>query len=212
MTTLELLPRPTNAAPWKVRSSSHMAKIMLASTLPALIAFTLGSIFQIPGPITLLFIFLPLQFALAGFAAISTRGRRGLADSSLNVGVLFATTFISIMLGSVLYSVISFGLKAMSAHFVYQNNEYITTTTSLDYGGAGHALLGTFLIVGIATLISVPLGIAVAVYLTETRGRFRGPVRFFAQSMSGLPSIVAGLFIYAVFISSGISRAAGWLV
>jgi len=36
-------------------------------------------------------------------------------------------------------------------------------------------------------------------------------VRFFAQSMSGLPSIVAGLFIYAVFISSGISRAAGWL-
>lgn len=82
------------------------------------------------------------------------------------------------MLGSVLYSVISFGLKAMSAHFVYQNNEYITTTTSLDYGGAGHALLGTFLIVGIATLISVPLGIAVAVYLTETRGRFRGLVRF----------------------------------
>ncbi|MEY3365163.1 MAG: hypothetical protein RL332_963, partial [Actinomycetota bacterium] len=47
--------------------------------------------------------------------------------------------------------------------------------------------------------------------LTETRGRFRGPVRFWAQSMSGLPSIVAGLFIFAVFVSTGISRPAGWL-
>lgn len=211
MSNIELLPRPTNSAPWKVRSSSHVTKILLASILPSLIAFTIGKLFQIPGPITLLLIFLPLQFIFAGFAAVSTRGRRGVADSALNVGVLFATTFISIMLGSVLFSVITFGLKAMSAHFVYQNNEYITTTTSLDYGGAGHALLGTFLIVGIATLISVPLGIAVAVYLTETRGRFRGPVRFFSQSMSGLPSIVAGLFIYAVFISSGLSRMAGWL-
>lgn len=211
MSTLELLPRPKDAAPWKVRSSSHLSKIVFASTAPALISFILGSLFQIPGPINLLLIFLPLQFVFAGWAAISTRGRRGLADSALNVGVLFATTFISIMLGSVLFSVMSFGLKAMSAHFIYQNNVYITTTTSLNYGGAGHALLGTFLIVGIATLISVPVGIAVAVYLTETRGRFRGPVRFFAQSMSGLPSVVAGLFIYSVFISSGFSRAAGWL-
>ena len=211
MSTLELLPRPKEAAPWKVRSSSHLFKILLASVAPALISFFIGSLFQIPGPITLLLIFLPMQFVFAGWAAFSTRGRRGLADSALNVGVLFATTFITIMLGSVLFSVISFGLRAMSAHFVYQNNVYITTTTSLEYGGAGHALLGTFLIVGIATLVSVPVGIAVAVYLTETRGRFRGPVRFFAQSMSGLPSVVAGLFIYSVFIASGFSRAAGWL-
>jgi phosphate transport system permease protein len=211
MTNIELLPRPAGASPWKIRSSTHVAKTLLASTLPVVIAFVIGDIFQIPGPITLLLIFLPLQFLFAGLAAVSTRGRRGLADSVLNVGVLFATAFITIMLGSVLFSVASFGFKAMSAHFVYQNNEYITTTTSLGYGGAGHALLGTTLIVGIATLISVPLGIAVAVYLTETRGRFRGPVRFFAQSMSGLPSVVAGLFIYSVFIATGFSRAAGWL-
>lgn len=211
MSTLELLPRPKDAAPWRIRSNSLVTKIVLASLLPAVSAIAIGKFFSIPGPITLLIIFLPLQLLTASIAAASTRGRRGIADAQLNVAVLFATTFVAIMLGSVLFSVISFGLKAVSPHFIYQNNVYVTGTTSLDYGGAGHAILGTLLIVGLATAVAVPVGLAVAVYLTETRGRFRGPVRFFAQSMSGLPSIVSGLFIYAVFISSGVSRSAGWL-
>ena len=211
MSTLELLPRPKEAAPWRNRSKSLLTKIALASVLPVVLAIAIGKAFQIPGPITLLLVFLPLQLLASGLAALSTRGKRGVADAQLNVAVLFATTFVAIMLGSVLYSVISFGLNAISPHFAYQNNVYVTSTTSLEYGGAGHALLGTVLVVGLAALIAVPVGIAVAVYLTETRGRFRGPVRFFAQSMSGLPSIVAGLFIFAVFVSTGISRPAGWL-
>ena len=211
MTVLETLPRPKNSAPWKVRSNSVFINMALASTLPAVLSVILGQYLELPGPVTLLLVYVPLQLIAAGLSAITTRGRRGIPDSQLYVAVLFATSFVAIMLGSVLFSVISLGLKAMSPHFVYQNNVYITSTTSIDYGGAGHALLGTFLVVGLASLIAVPLGIAVAVYLTETRGRFRGPVRFFAQSMSGLPSIVSGLFIYAVFISTGVSRPAGWL-
>jgi phosphate transport system permease protein len=186
-------------------------KIALASLVPAFGSFVIQKSLDISGPVTLLLVFLPLQLVFAAIAAATTRGRRGIADASLNVIVLFATIFVTIMLGSVLFSVIRWGLKAISPHFIYQNNVYVTTTTSLEYGGAGHALLGTFLVVGLATLIAVPLGIAVAVYLTETRGRFRAPVRFFAQAMSGLPSIVSGLFIYAVFMASGISRPAGWL-
>ena len=211
MTSLEMLTRPSSATPWKIRSGQVTTKIALASIVPALLSLGAQKSFGIPGPITLLLVFLPLQLIFAALAAVSTRGRRGVADASLNVVVLFATIFVAIMLGSVLYSVIRLGLKAISPHFIYQNNVYVTTTTSLEYGGAGHALLGTLLVVGIATLISVPLGISVAVYLTETRGRFRGPVRFFAQALSGLPSIVSGLFIYAVFMASGLSRPAGWL-
>ena len=211
MTTLELLPRPNEATPWSVKSKSVIIKFALASVLPALVAVFVEVVFQTPGPITLLLVFLPLQLLAGGLATASTRGRRGVPDAFLNVTVLFATTFVAVMLGSVLFSVIRWGLKAMSPNFVYQNNVYVTTTTSLEYGGAGHALLGTLIVVGLATLVAVPLGIAVAVYLTETRGRFRGPVRFIAQSMSGLPSIVSGLFIYAVFIASGIARPSAWL-
>lgn len=211
MSNLETLPRPTTATPWKVKSKSVTFKLGLASAFPLLIAISLGNIRSLPGVVTVLLVFLPLQLIVAAIAAAATRGRRGIADALLSVMVVFATIFVTIMLGSVLFSVIRLGLKAMSPHFIYQNNVYVTTTTSLDYGGAGHALLGSVVIVGLAAIVAVPLGISVAVYLTETRGRFRGPVRFFAQSMSGLPSIVAGLFIYAVFISSGISLPAGWL-
>ena len=48
--------------------------------------------------------------------------------------------------------------------------------------------------------MSVPLALATAVFLNETRSRFRRPVRIFVDAMSGLPSIVAGLFIFAVLI------------
>ena len=160
MSTLELLPRPKDAAPWRIRSTSVLVKISLASTLPTIAAILIGNAFEIPGPITLLVVFLPLQLLASGLAALSTRGKRGVADAQLNVAVLFATTFVAIMLGSVLYSVVSFGLNAISPHFAYQNNVYVTSTTSLEYGGAGHALLGTVLVVGLAALIAVPIGIS----------------------------------------------------
>ena len=57
----------------------------------------------------------------------------------------------------------------------------------------------------------MPLGIALAVYLTETRSKARGTVRTLVQAMSGLPSVVAGLFVYAALITTGFTTYAGWL-
>ena len=207
----QIAARPTNATPWKNRNKKNVAVIALASTIPSLIAVLVSNNLGLSGLATLFVVFLPLQLITSALAALSLRGKRGVADSFLNVGVIFSTITIGIMLGSVLFSVIRWGLKALSPHFLYQNSVYVTPTTSLEYGGVGHAILGSLIIVGLVTLVTVPLGIAVAVYLTETNGRFRGPVRFFSQAMSGLPSIVAGLFIYAVFIASGAIRPVGWL-
>jgi phosphate transport system permease protein len=68
-------------------------------------------------------------------------------------------------------------------------------------GGAYHAILGTLEQVGLATAIAVPIGVSVAVYLVEYgRGRLRTAVTFFVDVMTGLPSIVAGLFILALWI------------
>ena len=67
-------------------------------------------------------------------------------------------------------------------------------------GGGSHAIVGTLEQVGLALVMTVPLALATAVFLNETRSRFRRPVRIFVDAMSGLPSIVAGLFIYAVLI------------
>src|SRR4029453_17564143 len=67
-------------------------------------------------------------------------------------------------------------------------------------GGGSHAIVGSLEQVGLALLFTVPLAVSTAVFLNETRRRFRRRVRIFVDAMSGLPSVVAGLFIYAVFI------------
>jgi phosphate transport system permease protein len=67
-------------------------------------------------------------------------------------------------------------------------------------GGAYHAVLGTLIITGLATVISVPIGVMTAIYLQEYgAGRLRRWVTFFVDVMTGIPSIVAGLFAYALF-------------
>lgn len=210
MTTLELRPRPTHAEPWQNRDAKHVSVGVIAIVIPLLLTFALAKITSWPG-VVILGAYLPIQLGFAGVGASITRGKRGIADALLTVFILFATGLVALALGSVLFSVIKNGKAALQPHFIYENNVYVTTTTSLEYGGVGHAILGTILMVGATTLITVPIAIGVAVYLTESTGRLRAPVAFFAQALSGLPSVVSGLFIYAIFIATGASRPAGWL-
>lgn len=90
------------------------------------------------------------------------------------------------------------GLSAISP-------EFLTTTQPLSFRRAGggflHGLVGTALMLGIAILISVPLGISAALFLTEYRGsRLARPVRFFTDVMTGVPSIFVGLFVYSALV------------
>ena len=207
--SLTPLARPANAAPWaKVNPKSNLL-IILASTVPALIgaaAFFLGLRIEL----TLLLVFLPVQIVAILIIGTILHGKRGRSDGLLMIFTIFFTVLVLALLFSVLWSVISNGLGTLSVQFLTQNNVYISTTTSLEYGGVGHSILGTVLIVGLTTIFTVPLGILIAVYLTETRGKTRSLVRTLVQSMSGLPSVVAGLFVFAAFISTGVTQYAGW--
>jgi phosphate transport system permease protein len=75
-----------------------------------------------------------------------------------------------------------------------------TPTDPLTNGGLLHAILGTMILVFVALVLSVPIGILTALYLTEIKGKFTRPIRFLVQAMSGVPSIVAGLFILSAVI------------
>jgi phosphate transport system permease protein len=70
----------------------------------------------------------------------------------------------------------------------------------LSEGGILHAVIGSLYIVALATIVSVPIGLLTSLYLTEIKGKAAGTIRFFVQAMSGIPSIVAGLFIYAIWM------------
>ena len=75
-----------------------------------------------------------------------------------------------------------------------------TPTDPIATGGILHAITGTLTLVILALIMSVPIGILTALYLTEINGRFASPIRFLVQAMSGVPSIVAGLFILSAVL------------
>lgn len=196
--------RPKSAAPWARKSQNSWVALILASSLPLiLVAVIIASRIMDPA-VAVVFIFLPAQFLAVAVNAWRNSGKSGIADAGLVVGSLFLTAMVLVLLVSVVWSVVAEGSKVLSGSFFFQNNRYISSATSLEYGGVGHAIIGTLLVVAITALIAVPLGLGIAVYLTETRSKFRGVVRILIQAMSGLPSIVAGLFVYSAFILSGI--------
>lgn len=92
------------------------------------------------------------------------------------------------------------GLPALRPGFFVDDQRGITPTMPATAGGGSHAIIGSLQQVALALVLSVPLAVATAVFLNETRSRLRRPVRIFVDAMSGLPSIVAGLFVYAVLI------------
>lgn len=202
--------RPKTAAPWAKKSPRFILFASLASIVPALLSFVVLIGTGMEFMAVLFAIFLPIQIVASALVGISIYGRRGILESLLVVATIFLSSFVFVLLGSVLWSVISNGFAALSPNFIFQNNYYIQPQTSLEYGGVGHAILGSLLIVGATTLVTVPLGLATAVYLTETQGKSKGIIRTLLQAMSGLPSVVSGLFIYAMFIASGITTYAGW--
>ncbi|HEY0631092.1 MAG TPA: phosphate ABC transporter permease PstA [Thermoleophilaceae bacterium] len=83
-----------------------------------------------------------------------------------------------------------------------------------DPGGVKSAILGTLEMIGLATAMAVPVGVGVALYLTEygRASRFGSAVRYFIDVMTGVPSVVFGLFIYITLVVTGVggSGFAGW--
>ncbi len=160
----------------------------------------------------LLFILTPLQgragFLLAAgalvIAAVSAlswtvEGRRRAADRFATT--LMWTSFLLAMvpLVAVLGYTISRGMNRFGPFFLTHSMAGIGPLE--DSGGAYHAIVGTLEQVLIASLLAVPLGLLVAVYITEYgRGRFSTAVRFVVDVMTGIPSIVAGLFIFAFWV------------
>lgn len=202
-TTLPELQQQKIEHPWRRKPRRFSVAIVVASLVPLALVATLFLTTDIPGALLMTVVYLPAQLIASAIAAVATRGRRGLLDSMIIVNALGATVFSLVILLSVIGSLIARGITALSPHFLYQNNVYISPSTPLDYGGIGHAVLGTVLIVGISALIAVPIGVATAVYITEVRGRAVPYVRFFVQAMSGVPSVVAGLFILTIIVATG---------
>jgi phosphate transport system permease protein len=95
-------------------------------------------------------------------------------------------------------------------HFLTQDMSLSGPLSGLDTGGIVYALVGTLEQIGIALVITIPLGLTTAVFLSEVRGRFARFVRTITEAMIALPSVVAGLFIWATYILIFTHRDSGF--
>jgi phosphate transport system permease protein len=133
-------------------------------------------------------------------------------DRTISAAITVVALTLIFILGIIVAYVIYRGYKTLTPTFFKDTMQFNGPLSKATDGGGLHSLVGTIEQVGIATGISVPLGVLTAVFLNEVGGRLRRPVRIFVDAMSGVPSIVAGLFIYAVWVSRfGFSGFAGSL-
>src|SRR5690625_3095950 len=129
----------------------------------------------------------------------ATPRRRRLTNRLFQFLIYGAFGLALIPLVSVSWTVLSNGIERLSPYFLSVTMRGVYG--GMDAGGIYHAIIGTLLITALATAISVPIGLLVAIYLVEYgRGsRLAQAVTFFVDVMTGIPSIVAGLFAYSLF-------------
>lgn len=130
------------------------------------------------------------------FASNSVGRRRKLTNAVMTVLVTLAFLIALLPLISLVITAITNGAARFDPAFFNSSMRNV-----VGAGGGGlHAIMGTLLITGAATVISVPIGIMTAIYLVEYgRGRLARAITFLVDVMTGIPSIVAGLFAFALF-------------
>jgi phosphate transport system permease protein len=148
--------------------------------------------------------------ALLQRSAVSPRRRR--VDKAARGAILAATALALVPLVLIVYYLLKKGLGAWNGDFFTTDPTGNTFFKNSNIGGIKSALLGTIEMVALASAISIPIGVGVAVWLVEygRNSLFANIVRFFVDVLTGVPSIVFGLFVYIVLIIGTGTSYAGW--
>ena len=126
------------------------------------------------------------------------RSRRTVTNTAMTVLMALSVAAILVPLAAVLYTVVSKGASQLSPDFLTKD---IPIVTRQKGPGIGPAIIGTVLITTVAAVMAVPVGILAAIYLNEysAGSRLGKIVRFMATVMTGVPSVVMGLFVYVLY-------------
>ena len=141
------------------------------------------------------------SYVLVSFVAEYRRAGKPAAQDSLLTSISRFAIFLAIIpIVSILATVISKGWRGLHWGLFTQDMSQATVNSPIKEGGMLAAIVGTLIMVGLALLFTLPIAILTALYLTEIKGKFARPIRFLVQAMSGVPSIVAGLFILSSIV------------
>ena len=185
--------------PWKASKKDRLIDFLIfAGSLLA--SFLIVELTPMKGKLALFAMFFMVYMLLTASLKGIQRGNAAAKDALVNSFVAIGAIVTVIPITSILFTVIQKGLPGIKLSIFTHDMSMATPTDPLTNGGLLHAITGTLTLVSLALVMSVPIGILTALYLTEIKGRFIGPIRFLVQAMSGVPSIVAGLFILSAIL------------
>ena len=203
MSTTATAPRANGDSTFTLGQERRLPRWVLPALLAASVAAVWGfqALTSEEGPTIIGVAFLSaIVFVVLSFAVSrAVEGPRWAADTLARVLVYLAFGIAVIPLFSLLWTVIVRGGAMISWEFL--STDMTGIFGDLEGGGVLHAIIGTLWVTGLAALIAVPTGIFTAIYLVEygNRGRLSRGITTMVDVMTGIPSIVAGLFAYSLF-------------
>jgi phosphate transport system permease protein len=129
-------------------------------------------------------------------ASRSTLRRRRALGTSTRVACYVALVIALVPLVALIAYTVKRGVQGLSVALFTQ----LPVPQGVPGGGVYNAIIGTLIIVGLAALVAIPVGLAVALFLVDSRGKLAASIRFVADVMSGIPSIAIGVFAYALIV------------
>ena len=189
----------TPQKPWAKRPADRIREIVI---LVASILFSFGFVAatEMKGKLAYAFVFFVAYGVFTATFAFISRGAPAAKDAFISTLVSLGAVLTVVPMASILFTVAQKGLPGLHLGILTNDMSMATSTDPIATGGILHAITGTLTMVALALIMSIPIGILTALYLTEIKGRFAGPIRFLVQAMSGVPSIVAGLFILSAVL------------
>ena len=190
---------PTPMKPWKATKKERATDISIFF-LALLSSYAVVAVTPMKGKLAIFVVFFLVYMVMTSSIKGFQLGSAAAKDALVNSLVAFGAIVTVIPIASILFTVVQKGLPGISLNLFLSDMSMATPTDPLNNGGLLHAITGTLALVTLALIMSVPIGILTALYLTEIKGKFTAPIRFLVQAMSGVPSIVAGLFILSAIL------------
>ena len=196
---MSVMVEPLPQKPWETTRKQRASTALLLA-IAALLSWMLISLTGLNGKAGYLSAFFVIAATLVFIQQLRLRNLAAANDSLLSSFALLGMVITVIPIVSIVATVIVKGYKGIHFGLFFNDMSLNSVNDPINQGGLLHALLGTIIMVGGALIISFPIGVLTALYLTEIRGRLSRPIKFLVQAMSGVPSIVAGLFILSSLV------------
>jgi phosphate transport system permease protein len=185
--------------PWKA-SKADLIPVFGLLVLAAIVDYVVVAVTPMKGKLAYALLFFVFGAGFQMALKWKQLGRRAAVDSLAGSVAISGAALAFIPVVSLLLTAIVKGMKGLYPGFFFHDMSVANYQSPLNQGGVIQAIVGTLYLIVLATIISLPLSLLTALYLTEIKGKASGFIQFLVQAMSGIPSVVAGVFIYSAFL------------